>query len=72
MVEWHNRWYERSRARSGLPARLVTLALKDLTHARKGRAVTGVPLGALLTGLEPPRAEAIVPAVPAKPGHGAS
>jgi len=44
MVELHNRWYERSRARSGLPARLVTLALKDLAHARKGRAVTGVPL----------------------------
>jgi flotillin len=32
----------------------------------------GHPIGALLTGLEPPRTEATVPPAPAHPGHGAS
>ena len=32
----------------------------------------GHPIGALLTGLEPPRTGAAVPPVSAQPGHGAS
>lgn len=44
MVDLHNRWYEAARRFSGLPARSVTLALKDFTQRRQGRSVIGLPL----------------------------
>ena len=44
MVDLHNRWYEKARHVSGLPARSVTLALKDFTQRRQGRLVVGLPL----------------------------
>jgi phage shock protein A len=44
MVDLHNRWYEKARHVSGLPARSVTLALKDFTQRRQGRPVVGLPL----------------------------
>jgi phage shock protein A len=44
MVDLHNRWYEKARHASGLPARSVTLALKDFTQRRQGRLVVGLPL----------------------------
>lgn len=43
-VELHNGWYERARRKSGLPARSVTLALKDFAQRRQGRPVIGLPL----------------------------
>jgi phage shock protein A len=44
MVDLHNHWYEKARRESGLPARSVTLALKDFTQRRQGRSVVGLPL----------------------------
>jgi phage shock protein A len=44
MVDLHNLWYEKARHLSGLPARSVTLALKDFTQRRQGRQVVGLPL----------------------------
>jgi hypothetical protein len=44
MVDLHNLWYEKARHVSGLPARSVTLALKDFTQRRQGRPVIGLPL----------------------------
>lgn len=44
IVELHNGWYEEARRESGLPARSVTLALKDFAQRRQGRTVTGQPL----------------------------
>jgi phage shock protein A len=44
MVELHNAWYEKARAHSSLPARLVTLALKDFAHNRRKPPIAGLPL----------------------------